>query len=256
MSCLRFVFPLLLAAPLFAQEGHGVTPADIERGGQVYMTNCAACHGPDGDTVPNVNLASNRFRHAATDQELIGIIQKGIPGTPMPPGNYTDAQAGVIVAYLHSMATATKTVRSSANPGDAARGKAIVEGSGQCRTCHRIGEEGSFAGPDLSDIGRSRRAADLERSLTDPDAEIRQDNRTVRAVRGDGSKVGGLLLNQDTYSLQLIDAAGKLVSLDKSKLREFEIMKTSPMPSYKGKLSDQELADVVSYLASLKGGSR
>jgi hypothetical protein len=39
----------------------------------------------------------------------------------------------------------------------------------------------------------------------------------------------------------------------KSDLKEYGFLKSSPMPSYKDKLTAQELADLVSYLVSLKG---
>ena len=249
-----YIAALLLAAlRLSAQADHGLTPADIERGGQIFLSNCASCHGPDGDTISGVNLASNKFRRAATEAELIAIIRNGIPGTPMPPGNYTEQTANMIVGYLHSMASSAPSVLSGATKGDPARGKALVEGKGQCLTCHRIDGAGSFAGPDLGDIGATRRTVDLERSLTDPNAEIRTDNRTVRIVPKTGAPIPiARLLNQDTESLQVIDPAGKLLSLNKTDLREFEIPKNSPMPSYKERFTTQELADTVSYLVSRK----
>ena len=69
----------------------------------------------------------------------------------------------------------------------------------------------------------------------------------------DGTTINGRLMNQDTFTLQLLDSKDQLVSLSKSALRSYELLRTSPMPSYQGKLSAQEVADVVSYLASLKG---
>lgn len=254
LNRLLHAFSLLTLAALsaLAQEGHGVTPADLQRASLIYFSNCSSCHGPDGDAISGVNLASNRFRRAQSDGDLIGIIQKGIPGTPMPPGAYTDEQAAVLVAYLHSMATSTKsTLRLP--PGDSARGLALIETKGQCLTCHTIGNRGSVAGPNLSSIGATRRLADIERSLLDPSAEIHSDNRPVRAVAKDGAKIAGTLMNQDTYSLQILDSAGKLRSLQKASLREYEILKTSPMPSLKGRFTDQELADIVSHLVTLKG---
>ena len=102
---------------LRAQEGHGVTPADIQRGAQIFLTNCASCHGTNGDSISGVSLASNNFRHARTDQDLMDLVRKGIPGTPMPPGNYTGDQAFAIVAYLRSMANAPRpTLGADANP--------------------------------------------------------------------------------------------------------------------------------------------
>ena len=63
----------------------------------------------------------------------------------------------------------------------------------------------------------------------------------------------GRLLNQDTFTLQLLDPQERLLLFEKANVREFEVLKTSPMPSYRDKLSAQELADLVGYLASLRG---
>jgi len=254
MKFLRAAVWLLTAtSSLYAQESHGATPADIQRGAQIFLTNCARCHGQDGDAITNVNLFSNRFRGAQTDADLINLLRKGVPGTAMPPGNYSDEQAFAIVAYLHSMAITPRTVSTSTNTGDATRGKTIFEGKGRCLTCHRIGETGGYTGPSLAGIGGARRPPDLERSLTDPNFEIRDENRPVRAVAKDGTVIQGTLLNYDTYSLQLIDTKGSLRALQFDQLNEYEFLKTSPMPSYKDKLTAQEIADIVSYLTGLKG---
>jgi quinoprotein glucose dehydrogenase len=140
-----------------------------------------------------------------------------------------------------------------ASAGDTARGRALVEGKSQCLTCHSIGVNGLHVGPALSDIGAVRRGADLMRSLVDPSAEVRAENRSIRLVMRDGRTLNGRFLNQDTFSIQFIDATDKMLSIDKSTVRESTLLTTSPMPSFKDKLSAQELADVVSYLASLKG---
>ena len=69
----------------------------------------------------------------------------------------------------------------------------------------------------------------------------------------DGKTLTGRFLNQDTFSIQLIDSADQLRSVDKSTIRESSLLTTSAMSSYRDRLSAQELADVVSYLSSLKG---
>src|SRR6186997_2833767 len=86
-----------MTARVGAQDEHGVTPADIERGGQTFLASCASCHGPNGDGVTGVNLASGTFRRASTDQQLADIIRNGISGTDMPPTNLTEAQAALVV---------------------------------------------------------------------------------------------------------------------------------------------------------------
>ena len=50
----------LSAIGMAAQEAHGVSPADLERGMQLFLNNCAGCHGPDGDVIPGVNLAGGQ----------------------------------------------------------------------------------------------------------------------------------------------------------------------------------------------------
>ncbi|HYK62970.1 MAG TPA: c-type cytochrome [Bryobacteraceae bacterium] len=136
-------------------------------------------------------------------------------------------------------------------PGDAANGKAIFEGKGQCTNCHRIQGKGSHYGPDLSEIG-SRRPDQLQTSILDPDAEILPANRTYRVIDKNGAVTVGRLLNLDTFTVQLMDEKERLVSFEKSNLREFGFVEKSPMPSYKDKLTEQEVADLVNYLYSLK----
>ena len=107
--------------------------------------------------------------------------------------------------------------------------------------------------PDLTSIGARRKRADIERSILDPDAEVLAENRYVRLVTRDGVTITGRILNEDTFSLQLIDSKEKLVSLQKADLSKFEFLKNSAMPSYRDKLSGDELSDLVGYLVSLKG---
>ena len=72
-------------------------------------------------------------------------------------------------------------------------------------------------------------------------------------VQVDGTEITGRLLNIDTLTLQMMDSQEKLRFFQKSNLREYSLVKKSPMPSFKGRLTTEELADLVSYLVSLKG---
>lgn len=257
-ASIAFVAALGIGASLRADD-HGFTPADIERGGQIYLSNCVTCHGPNGDGVTGVNLFSGSFRHATTDQDLINIIKSGLPGTPMPPFNLQDAQAGQIVAYLRSQPGISATSKIAGLHGDPANGKLIFDGKGECLSCHRLqtpaGKIGGFLGPDLSDIGAKRRSIDLERALADPSAAIRTDEHVVRVVKKDGTTIRGRLLNQDTYSVQFIDNQGNLQSVQKPDVRQVEIFTVSVMQGLADKFTMQELADMVSYLQTLKATS-
>ena len=245
--------PLALAAwavcPLSAQ--HSYSPADIEDGGRLYQTSCARCHGPDGDVVAGVNLGRGLFKRVTTDDEIVRTIIQGVPGTGMPPSTFTEMEAGTIVAYLRSLATAA--VQGPAVSGDASRGKTIFDGRGQCLTCHGVNGRGSRLGPDLGEVGALRRAVEIERSILDPNVDVLADYRFARVVTRDGTTIRGRLLNQDLFTLQLLDANERLVSFDKSTLRSSEILKQSIMPSYRTTLSKEDVADLVSYLRTLKG---
>ena len=71
------------------------------------------------------------------------------------------------------------------------------------------------------------------------------------AVAKDGRKVTGARMNEDTFSLQLRDAGGAVHSFWKSELREWKRQPgRSPMPSYRGVLSDAELDDLTAFLAA------
>jgi putative heme-binding domain-containing protein len=241
---------LFVCASITLEAQHSYTPADIAEGGRLFRSNCVLCHGPEGDQIPGIDLGHGKFRQTYSEEALIKIIQNGISGTAMPPHNLQDFQAGTIVAYLHSMATAGHTTTGI---GNAKQGKAVFEGKGECANCHRVGAAGSRTGPDLSDIGSQRRAAEIEQSILDPDAEILPQNRSYRVITKSGETIDGRLLNIDTFTVQLLDSRERLLAFPKSSLQEWAFIDKSPMPSYRNKLSSGELADLIAYLVSLKG---
>ena len=225
------------------------SPADIAYGARLYDAQCTTCHGSNGDGVGGVDLKSGKFRNAASDQDLMRVVTTGIAGTGMQAFRFDASELAGIVAFLRNM---NAFDRASVKGGDPVRGRAVVTANG-CLRCHRVGGEGSRVAPDLTDIGAVRGPGSLLRSLTDPVSQMMPINRPVRAVTRDGRVINGRRLNEDTYTVQLIDDEERLVSLTKGDLREFTVLTTSPMPSYKGRLSDDELADVVAYLLTLKG---
>jgi putative heme-binding domain-containing protein len=235
--------------PATAHPGE-YAPADIAYGARLYDAQCTTCHGANGDGVGGVDLRSGKFRNAVTDQDLMRVLLTGIQGTGMQAFRFDQSELAGIIAYLRNM---NSFDRGSVRPGDAGRGRAVFDGKGSCARCHRVGGQGSRVAPDLSDVGAVRSAGSLLRSLTDPSTQMMPINRPVRAVTRDGKVINGRRLNEDTYTVQLLDDQEKLVSLTKADLREFTIFTVSPMPSYRNTLTDAELADVVAYLLSLKG---
>ena len=225
---------------------------DIAHGASLYTARCAPCHGAQGDAIGGVNLRSGRFRNAITDRDLAGFIRAGSQAAGMPPFALDDTDMAGIIAFLRNM---NSFDAATVTTGDVVRGRAVFEGKGACTKCHRIGRVGSHAGPNLTDIGSVRSAGSIQRSLVEPTSQMMPVNRPVRLVTKDGTVINGRRLNEDTYSLQIMDDRERLHSLLKADLREYTILKTSPMPSYKDTLSSEELADLLGFLLSLKGQS-
>lgn len=238
--------------PVRAEQEHAgsYSQADIQVGLRLYSSTCTTCHGPNGDLVPGNDLRAGEFERAPSDPQLMGLIKNGIPGTAMPPGPYSDAELTGLVAYLRTMGELDP---SDAVVGNVARGQALYNGKGDCSSCHRIGQSGSRLGPDLSDVGANRTAGLLETALVDPTGSMFPINRPVRIVTQAGAVYEGRRVNEDTYTVQLIDQNERLRSLEKSSISEFTVMDESPMPAYGVMFNSQELSDVVAYLLSLRG---
>src|SRR5262249_48516842 len=137
---------------------------------------------------------------------------------------------------------------------------------GKCLDCHRLNGEGKPLAPDVANIGQQRDTAWLRRAITDPAADIfdsfqgyrwtisMPDNYLlVEAVTKSGERIAGSRMNEDAFSIQIRDGAGKIRSLLKSELTQLNKQwGKSPMPSYKDVFSEPELNDLVAYLASLR----
>jgi cytochrome c oxidase cbb3-type subunit III len=236
---------LCFSIPLAGQQRY--LSSDVENGSRLYRSNCFACHGPDGNSIPGVDFRRGLFKRASSDDDLLRVIANGVPGTAMPPTAMNDSARLALVAYIRSMQESAK------GSGDAAHGRALLEGKGGCLACHRVNGKGSRLGPDLSEVGAIRAAAYLERSIVAPAESIPPEYRFVRIVTHEGTVITGRRLNEDTHTIQLIDTGERLRSFLKSDLREYTLLTTTTMPSYQDKFNSTELTDLVTYLLTLKG---
>ena len=166
----------------------------------------------------------------------------------MPPFKLQPAEITGIIAFIRAGFDQTASIRV----GDPARGKAIFDGKGECATCHRVNGRGPLVGPDLSSIGLARTLSALQRSLLDPSAAMLPINRPVRAVTRSGEAVRGRRLNEDTFTVQILDSLARLRSFDKRDLKSLDVETTSAMPSYASRLSSDEIADLLGYLVTLR----
>jgi len=241
---------LAVSSSLKAQDAGRYEQTDIEYGSRLYSMHCIACHGENGDLQQEINLRRGIFPNSPSDRDLGDNIRNGIPGTAMVATAYTDSEITSLVAYVRNI---TSVDLGSITLGDPIRGQVLFEGKGACASCHRIHGQGPRAAPDLSNIGAIRTAAQLERSLLGTEGALIPINRPVRAVTHDGTVINGRRLNEDTFTVQLIDDQERLVSLEKAELSEYTLLTTSTMPAYEQTLTDDERADLLAYLLSLKG---
>jgi cytochrome c oxidase cbb3-type subunit III len=242
------IAPFLLSGALLGQ-----VTGDPEEGTRLFRAKCASCHGLQGNGGGGgIDLLQGKFKRPASDLDIWGYLRDGIPGTAMDKVNVTEKQAGDIIAYMRARAKSRFTNDVS---GDAVRGKAVFESKGGCLNCHAVKGNGSHFGPDLSDIGSARKPAEIERSLIDPDADIAPQNRLIRLVPPNGQPIIGRQLNEDTFTVQVIDSKDQLRTFERSAFREITVLDHSPMPSVAGNLTSAEIADLVTYLAGLKAHS-
>lgn len=171
----------------------------------------------------------------------------------------TDDEIWEIVTYLRSI-----QVKAPAKPvGNAAHGKELFYGDANCSSCHMIDGKGGHIGPDLSSIGGSRKMEALIESvrkpsqrlaagLTEGTKEFPQEYETVSVVTADGQEIKGVTLNEDSFSVQIMDTSDQIHLFEKDKLRSFQKTRKSLMPAFNADtLNDQDLRDIIAYLQSI-----
>jgi putative heme-binding domain-containing protein len=263
-------FLLLAATAAYAADDHNPSAGSAKAanaGEYEFRINCALCHGlgaHGGGRGPDLTRAQKK--HAHSDAELFQVISNGIPGTVMPANGtngqgvgMTDEEIWQIIAYIRSV-----EVKAPAKPiGNAAHGKELFYGDGNCSLCHMVEGKGGRVGPELSAVGGSRTRAALIDSvrnpsrrlawgLTESTKEFPQEYETVTVVTEDGKQIKGVTLNEDNFSVQIMDTSEQVYLLEKEKLRSFQKSRDSLMPKYSSDLlSDKDLDDIVAYLISV-----
>ena len=241
---------ILLTQHSLAQEvgDHQYTTDAIQAGSRVYTQQCALCHGPQGALVDGVDLRRGQFRTVQSDDDLRNVITTGAAEGQMPAFSLRAEELNGIVAFI----------RAGFDPdgvavriGDPVRGRELFNGRGDCASCHRVNGEGPRTAPDLSSIGVVRTPASLQRNMLDPATALLPINKPIRMVTRNEETIVGRRLNEDTYTVQVIDSQERLRSIKKSDLVSYEI---SDAPSKQPTtLNSDEVADVIGYLLTLRG---
>ena len=168
----------------------------------------------------------------------------------MPPFALQPSELTGVIAFIRAGFDRTAV---AARVGNLVPGRALFVGKGACATCHRVNGVGPRVAPDLSDIGAARTAGALQQALLDPTSVMMPLNRPVQILMKDGKTIVGRRLNEDTYTVKVIDDHEQLRSIAKTDIGRLVVETKSTMPSYAGRLTPEELSDLVAYLLSLKG---
>ena len=227
-------------------------PGDAETvaaGKKLYEEACQICHGGDARGGRGPALATGDFVHGSEDAQIFQNIREGIAGTRMPAFEMLPNESWQLVSYIRSL---SGTVVEEKTPGDPAAGETIFFGKGGCVTCHQVNGRGSRLAPDLSSIGRST-ARSLRDTILNPNQREGRERNVVVVKTRDGREIRGLRRNEDTFSLQLMDAAEQFHLLEKRALAEVRYEEKSMMPDdYGRRLSAAETDNVVAYLKTLR----
>jgi len=225
------------------------TAADIAYGKQLFQGRCAGCHGPEGNGGKGANLAVPMLGRAAQDPALYRIIRYGIPDTEMPGSLMDPRELWQTAAFVRSLGALPATPVS----GNAANGERVLRGKAGCLQCHALGNDGGRMGPALNGIGARRSAAHLRAKILDPASDVPETFRTVQLTTRDGKVVRGIRLNEDSWSIQVRDAGDRFHSFWKEDLAKIASERRTTMPPYKDRLNEQELDDLVAFLAAERG---
>jgi putative heme-binding domain-containing protein len=261
---------VFLAASAHAADGRNPLAGDpkaAKAGEYEFRINCALCHGlgaHGGGRGPDLTRAVKKHTHS--DAEMFQVISNGIPGTAMPANGtngqgvgMTEKEIWQIIAYIRH-----QEVKAPAGAtGNAAHGKTLFYGDANCSLCHMVEGKGGRVGPDLTAVGGSRTGAAIIDSVRNPSRrlawglseatkEFPQEYESVTVVTADGKEIKGVTLNEDSFSVQIMDTSEQIHLFEKDKLRSFQRTRQSTMPVYGADLlSDKDLADIVAYLISV-----
>jgi len=246
---IQLTLALCLSASLYAQNKE--LP-----GKSLFITYCSRCHGVKGAGGEGPSLLRTHLPRAANDELFSQIIANGIPGTSMPSTWALDQnQISQIIAFVRSLSK--QESGKGALIGDATKGAMLFEKSA-CGTCHVLNGKGSSIGPELSGIGLRRGRNYLLEKLTNPGKNKTTDEfgftqfLVIEVTLKDGTKVRGMRINEDTFSVQLKNAANKLFSFRKDEIKSIKrFANESLMPSFSA-MPENDRNNIIAYLMSLK----
>ncbi|HEY0056341.1 MAG TPA: PVC-type heme-binding CxxCH protein [Pedobacter sp.] len=130
-------------------------------------------------------------------------------------------------------------------------GKAVFSRS--CNVCHMVNKEGFDFGPKLSEIGSKLPKESLYEAIVHPSSGISFGFEGWQLNMKDGSALSGIISSKTETDIDLKYPGGVKQRIKTTEVKSLAEMKESMMPEGIDKsLSNQEMSDLLEYLASLK----
>lgn len=243
-------------------------PAAVERGQQLYVTNCGFCHGTNangGNSGPDLVRSVLVLHDDGSGSQIGPVILNGRPAKGMPKFNMTEAQIKDIAAFLlgRTQAAANRMEYKIQNvvTGDSRAGQAYFQS--RCTDCHS-------ATGDLAHIAGKYQPVELQSrflypvthnfpGMPGPPPDPRAQT-TVTVTLPSGDSFSGALEDLDDFSVSLTDSAGEhhswplnpetatdatriKVELHDPLQRHVELLK---------RYTDRDMHDTLAYLETLK----
>lgn len=123
-----------------------------------------------------------------------------------------------------------------------------------CATCHRVKEEGTAVGPDLS-VAFQRADETLLRDILAPSDAVTSSYETYTVSTRTGELLSGVLAGDSATSVTLRQAAGEERTVLRKDIAQLSTSPVSLMPDgLADSLSPKDCADLIAWLrASLRG---
>jgi len=234
-------------------DGEPSHKAGSQMGRKLFESTCAGCHGLDGrGGEKGPNIATRPEISNRSDDEILAILQHGVPGSGMPVfSRLGDAKLQAVVRHLRTLQGMNSKMVIAGNVN---QGRKVFFRESGCATCHMINGAGGFLGSDLSKYGAITSVAEMREQIMNHDQSPRA--RTIVVSTRDGRTLSGFARNEDNFSLQLQTLDGKFHFLDKSTVARVDYLPAADAVAAAKPLSESELDALVSYLVSIARGSQ
>jgi cytochrome c oxidase cbb3-type subunit 3 len=227
------------------------TASLAERGGPVFLQQCAFCHGRDaggGEDGPDLT----RSKLVAADEggdKIAAVIREGRPEKGMPRFSFPEPEILALVAFIHDQKTKAEAQVgkrrgvevADLQTGNADAGKAYFNGAGKCASCH------SPTG-DLAGIAIRFEGLKLEQRLLYP----RGAKAKVTVTLPSGQAVTGELAYQDEFTIGLRDSARHYRSWSTSQVRFSIDAPAEAHAELLAKYTDDDIHNLMAYLQTLR----